>query len=362
MKSILTVIGTRPEAIKLAPVIRAIGQNKSLKNKVCNTKQHTDLLDPFLLELGIKVHYQLENVKNPNTLHQSASYMLEQFGNILTESKPDLVLVQGDTTTAFIASLAAFYSHIPVAHIEAGLRTGSLFSPWPEEAHRILIDKLTTYFFASTLQAQKALILEGAKADKIWVVGNTAIDAIRLIRKSSKPPLNRLQFIIVTVHRRENHGQKLQEICHALRIIAECFPDIQIMFFLHPNPEIRGPSIKMLSGLANIKLVDPIEHSAFIHLLGECIFVMTDSGGIQEEVSFIGTPTLILRDTTERPEGIVAGTARVVGTNATNIIAACQELLKNPVILAEMSKIHFPYGDGHAAERIVNILDSELKH
>lgn len=362
MKSLLTVIGTRPEAIKMAPVLTAISKNKGFQNKVCVTRQHTDLLDPLLLNLGITVNYQFENCHHKNTLQQNAAHILEQFGVIFAESKPDLVLVQGDTTTAFVAALAAFYSCIPVAHVEAGLRTGHLYSPWPEEAHRRLIAQLASYFFAPTLQAKNTLLAEGIPAEKIWVVGNTSIDAIRLARKSSKLAVNsKWRDIIVTVHRRENHGEPLREICHALRTIVAQFSDVRILFFLHPNPAVRKPVSEMLSGVINIDLIEPINHSSFIQLLDKCTFVITDSGGIQEEAPFMGKPVLIARDTTERPEGILAGTARLVGTKSDNIIACCKELLENAETLAAMSKVHFPYGEGYAAEQILNILDKELR-
>lgn len=361
MKSVLTVIGTRPEAIKLAPVLKAIGKKARFTNKVCITGQHTDLLDPFLLNLGIIVDYRFKHYENEGALHQSAAHILEQFGAILTELKPDLVLVQGDTTTAFVAALAAFYARIPVGHVEAGLRTGHLYSPWPEEMHRCLIDRLATYFFAPTDQARNTLLAEGVSPEKVWVVGNTSIDALRLARKYSKltrDPKSRV--IVVTIHRRENHGEPLKEICHALRVIVGQFSDVRIVFFLHPNPAVRTPVTDMLSEVINIDLVEPVDHPSFIQLLDTCAFVVTDSGGIQEEVSFIGKPLLVVRDTTERPEGIQAGTARLVGTKSADIIACCQELLENAETLDCMSKVHFPYGDGYAAERIVRILDQEL--
>lgn len=362
MKSILTVIGTRPEAIKLAPVLRAISKNKHFESRVCVTRQHTDLLDPFLLSLGIIANYHFENDKNKVSLHQKAAHILHQFDSVLTEFKPDVIVVQGDTTTAFIAALAAFYSCIPVAHVEAGLRTGDLYSPWPEEAHRCLISKLATYFFAPTLQAQNILLAEGIAAEKIWVVGNTSIDAIKLARQSTK--LNtgsEWRKIVVTVHRRENHGQPLEDICQALCMIVEQFSDVRIQFLLHPNPAIQQPVIDRLSGMPHIDLIEPMDHSSFVQLLDECFFVITDSGGIQEEAPFMGKPLVIIRDTTERPEGVRMGTARLVGTQASTIIACCQELLENREIMASMSKVHFPYGDGHAAEKIVNILEKELQ-
>jgi len=361
MKTIMTIIGTRPEAIKLAPIIAALRESKYFKNIVCISGQHTDLVDSLLVELGITVDYQIENHKNDGSLNKSASYMLEQFSIFLKEIKPDLVIVQGDTTTAFAGALAAFYLCIPVAHIEAGLRTGNLYSPWPEEAHRCLIDKLTTYFFTPTEQARNSLVAEGARIEKIWVVGNTSIDAIRLIRETSKANnAPKQKIIVVTVHRRENHGNPLTTICHALLSIAKEFADIKIIFCLHPNPAIHGRVTNMLSNIHNIDLVPPMSHNAFVKLLVECIFIITDSGGIQEEASFMGKPILIVRDTTERPEGIVADAAMLVGTASSDIITSCRELLYSKKKLSSMSKVHFPYGDGYAAQRIVNILELEF--
>lgn len=361
MKLALTIIGTRPEAIKMAPVLRALNNSKHFESKVCITKQHTDLLEPILSSLGIIVNYHLESYDNERTLHQSAARILEQLGTLLTETNPDLVLVQGDTTTAFTGALAAYYSGIPVAHIEAGLRTGHLYSPWPEEAHRCLIDRLTTYFFAPTVQAQNTLLVEGVSPDKIWVVGNTSIDSIRFVRSSlqaTKDPQKRI--IIVTVHRRENHGAPLKEICTALRLIAEQFSDVHIILLLHPNPAVCLSVKEMLSGIRNIELREPADHSSFVQLLDACVLIITDSGGIQEEAPFMGKPLLIIRESTERPEGVEAGTARLVGTKTADIIAGCKELLENEETLIAMSKAHFPYGDGYAAERIVNILESEI--
>lgn len=362
MKSVLTVIGTRPEAIKLTPILIALNKSKYFTSKVCISRQHTDLLDPLLLNLGITTNYQLENNVSNQSLHQSAARILEQFETILVEAKPDLVIVQGDTTTAFSAALAAFYSHVPIAHVEAGLRTGTIASPWPEEAHRRIIDRLAAYFFPPTDQAQNTLIAEGISPKKIWVVGNTSIDAIRLVRKSPTLTKNKKErIIVVTVHRRENHGEPLKEICHALRTIVAQFSNVRILFLLHPNPAIRKPIMNMLSGIPNIDLIDPLDHSSFTQLLDTCIFIITDSGGIQEEATFIGKPVLIIRDTTERPECIQTGNAILVGTKSVNIIACCKKLLENTETLAAMSKVHFPYGDGHAAERIVKILEQEFR-
>jgi len=361
MKTIMTVIGTRPEAIKLIPIIIALRENKYFKNTVCISDQHTDLVDPLLVSSNIKIDCRIKNHKNNGSLHESAAYMLEQFGMILKEANPELIIVQGDTTTAFSGALAAFYLQIPIAHVEAGLRTGNLYSPWPEEAHRCLIDRLATYFFAPTKQAQNALIAEGMDPKKIWTVGNTSIDAIRLVAKFSKVNSELKQkIIVVTVHRRENHGDPLTEICHALLSIAQEFPNIKIVFCLHPNHVVRELVTNILSGINNIDLVPPIDHHSFVQLLNKSILIITDSGGIQEEASFMGKPVLIVRDTTERPEGIKAGNARLVGTNSIDIIDCCKQILSDQEILNSMSKVHFPYGDGYTAQRIVNILEQEL--
>ncbi len=362
MKFLLTVIGTRPEAIKFMPILLAIRRNKYFKNKVCITNQHTGLLEQMLLSLGIQVDYQFKRLENEHTLQQKAARILEQFGEFLLKIKPDLILVQGDTVTSFIAALAAFYTHIPIAHVEAGLRTGRLDSPWPEEGHRRLIAQITSYFFAPTQKAKKALLKEGVPSNKIWVVGNTSIDAIRLNQESAITIGDSMpQNIVVTIHRRENLGEPLKEICHALRIIATQFPNVKITFFLHPNPYVCKTVTKLLSNISNIDLLEPLDHFSFIRTLKKCSFIITDSGGIQEEASFIGKPVLITRDTTERPEGVIVGAARLVGIKSANIVTCCCELLKNPEKLADMSKIHYSYGDGYAAERIVDILEQEIK-
>jgi UDP-N-acetylglucosamine 2-epimerase len=226
------------------------------------------------------------------------------------------------------------------------------------------VDRLATYFFAPTEEARERLFLEGTPPEKVWVVGNTSIDAVRisLSQSPSSSKVSPLQKIVVTVHRRENHGKRLEEICYAMRLLAQQFPNIRIMFFLHPNPHIREPAAKMLSGIENIDLVEPLDHLSFIQLLQETLFVVSDSGGIQEETSFLGKPVLVLRDTTERPESILAGTSRLIGTECSTILAHCKELLEDEGIRRAMSKVHFSYGDGYAAEKIVRILDQELRN
>lgn len=362
MKNILTVIGTRPEGIKLIPLARAFTESESLSNKICLTRQHTSLLDSLFLGTDLKIDYQFKPCKKNSSLSQSAAHMLLQFNDLLKHTKPDLIVVQGDTTTAFVAALAGFYAQVKVAHVEAGLRTGNLCSPWPEEAHRVLIDKISNYFFAPTQQAKDNLIREGVNRNKVWVVGNTSIDAVRLVQESSSLSADLLsRTIIVTIHRRENHGQALVAICSSLKIIALQFPDIKIIFCLHPNPSVYKTVIQMLSGVDNIELVPPMDHVSFIQLLNKCIFVITDSGGLQEEVTFIGKPVLITRNTTERKEVIKAETGILVGVKSENIIKYCKMLLENPALLSTMSKVHFPYGDGYAAQLIVKILEQEFR-
>lgn len=361
MKNILTVIGTRPEAIKLIPLALAFTKSKILRNKICITGQHTSLLDSLFFGMNLKIDYQFEPYNKTPSLTQSAAHMLLQFHDLLEQAKPDLMIVQGDTTTAFIASLAGFYAQINVAHVEAGLRTGNLYSPWPEEAHRILIDKISNYFFTPTEKAKKTLMDEGIDEDKIWVVGNTSIDAIRIIKNNLEANIDLSErSIVVTIHRRENHGKSLKNICNAIKNIAIEFPDIKIRFCLHPNPSVNSVVKQMLSGIDNIELLPALDHIKFVQLLYQCIFAITDSGGIQEEATFMGKPLLITRNTTEREEVIKAGTGILVGTNTENIVRHCKMLLEDSTLLSKMSKAHFPYGDGYSSERIVKILEQVL--
>jgi UDP-N-acetylglucosamine 2-epimerase (non-hydrolysing) len=356
MKSVLTIIGTRPEAIKLAHFLKILEKNDHFESKVCVTRQHQDLLDPFLTQLGIHVDAEL----SPSFgLHESGAHILKEVGALFPQFLPDLVVVQGDTTTAFMGALAAFYAKIPVAHIEAGLRTGDPYAPWPEEIHRCFIDKLSSYFFVPTKLAKKNLLQEGISPKNIWIVGNTSIDALRMHMPSIKTQEEKRSFV-VTIHRRENQGHSIEEICRGLKEVAIGYPDVSILFFVHPNPAVCQPVTRWLSDILNIKLIPSAGHSFFIEQLMNCSFVLTDSGGIQEEAPFLGKPVLIARETTERPEGIQAGTAQLIGTSASSIESACRELLDYPEKLAAMSKIHTPYGDGYAAQRIVAVLEEQL--
>jgi len=362
MITVLTVIGTRPEVIKLAPLISLLKVNSYFNSKVCLTHQHQELLEPFLLDAKITPDYKIEPNPNTSTLYQSAAHILKQLGDLMAELKPDVVIVQGDTTTAFAATLAAFYNQIPVAHVEGGLRTGNLYSPWPEEAHRCMIDQLATYFFAPTRAAQNNLIKEGVDPQKVWLVGNTSMDALRLTPEApASQASENLKQIIVTIHRRENQNAALHAIGGAICSIAEQFPAIKILFFLHPNPIIYNYARQTFAGKSNIQLMKPLDHPSFIQLMRESLFIITDSGGIQEEAACLGKPIIVVRDETERSENLEQGIGRLVGTQAKDIILSCQELITNERLRTQMSKKHSLYGDGYAADRIITILETELR-
>lgn len=361
MKNIITVIGTRPEAIKLLPVIEELNNSTKLKNELCITRQHSSLIDSLFNNASIKIDYQFQPCKKNASLAEMAAHLLLQFNNLLIAKKPDLLIVQGDTSTAFIAALAGFYAKVKIAHIEAGLRSGDLTSPWPEEAHRIMIDKISDYFFVPTEKAKNHLIKENVESDKIWIVGNTSIDSIRILEENSQSDNDLSKnIIVVTIHRRENHGQALINICHALKLIALEFPNITIKICMHPNPSVSKVIKENLSQIKNIKLSPAINHKEFIKLLDQSMFIITDSGGIQEEATFLGKAVLIIRTTTERDELTDNGTGILVGTKTENIVKYCRLLLKDQELLSEMSKKYFPYGDGQASKRIVKILEQIL--
>lgn len=374
---ILSVIGTRPEAIKLAPVVRAIQECNELEGRVCITAQHRELLDPLLRLNGIEPHYDLDVMSPGQDLCDITSRILVGMRDVLQRECPDVVLVQGDTTTAFSTALAAFYLGIPVAHVEAGLRTGNFDEPFPEEVNRVLIARLCTWYFAPSLTARNQLLTEGVAPARIRVVGNTAIDSLDWIRErlpclsweetASLIPVRFLmdrnqksRVILVTVHRRENLGGRLTHICNALLQLAACYPDVHFVLPVHPNPQVQLPVRAALSGLPNIHLLDPLSHPAFVRLLERCTFVVTDSGGVQEEAPSLGKPVLVLRGVTERQEGVDAGTSRLIGTNTDRIVAECARLLENENVLEAMGRIHHPYGDGQAAPRIVATLLAAL--
>lgn len=382
MKKILIVFGTRPEAIKMAPLIKEIEKNtEKFITKVCITAQHRQMLDQVLRLFKIEPDYDLNIMKNSQDLYDITSNVLIGMRDVLEDFKPDLVFVHGDTTTTFSATLSAFYKRVEVAHIEAGLRTNNIYSPWPEEANRLLTSKLAKYHFAPTIKARDNLLKEGVEPKNIVVTGNTVIDALFLALsdiKSNKEVESKIikainsstnskrfdvlksKFILVTGHRRENQGKRFENICLALKLIALKNPDIDLVYPLHLNPNIQKPARRILSGIKNIHLIEPLEYEHFIYLMDRAYFILTDSGGIQEEAPSLGKPVLLMRDTTERPEALEAKTVKLVGANIDLITKEAQKLLDDKSAYEAMSRAINPYGDGKASKRIIEFLKLKL--
>ena len=381
MKKILIVFGTRPEAIKMAPLIKELEKHSIFDTKVCITAQHRQMLDQVLKIFDIKPDYDLNLMKPGQSLYDITSNVLYGIQKVLQDYKPDIVLVHGDTTTTFATSLAAFYQKIPVGHVEAGLRTYNLYSPWPEEANRQLTSILTTYHFAPTQTAKENLLKENKNEKNIIITGNTVIDALFLIlekidrdKQLQKKIIQNIQiqikdrsfsvqtskFILVTGHRRESFGRGFVNICQALKTIAMKNPDIHIIYPVHLNPNVKEPVNRLLGGIDNIHLIEPLQYEAFIYLMSKAYFIITDSGGIQEEAPSIGKPVLVMRDTTERPEAVEAGTVKLVGTKPEKIINEAQKLINNIEEYEKMSRSHNPYGDGKASVRIMEFLKGVL--
>jgi len=373
-RKILIVFGTRPEAIKMAPVIHRLRQSPSADVFVCVSGQHRQMLDQVLELFEIKPDYDL-NLMLPNqTLSSLTSLVLTKITEVLETLSPDLVLVHGDTSTAFASALACFYKKIPVAHIEAGLRSGNIHSPWPEELNRRVVGQLASMHFAPTALAKVNLVKEGTASSAIWVTGNTVIDALldivirissdtaletRLIKKMPWLSSSTYRLILVTGHRRENFGDGIEEVCRALRKLA-LEPNVVIVYPVHPNPQVMEPVHRLLDGITNVHLVEPMEYLSFVFLMSKAYFIITDSGGIQEEAPSLGKPVLLMRDTTERPEAISAGTVCMVGSNEARILEEARHLLADPEHYARMSTAHNPYGDGKAAERIVKVIEGNF--
>ncbi len=372
MVKVLVVFGTRPEAIKMAPVVRAL--NGKLEVKVCVTAQHREMLDQVLDLFEIVPDYDLDIMKPGQDLFDVTSNVLSGMKQVLSEEQPDVVLVHGDTTTTMATSMAAFYLNIPVGHVEAGLRTYNIHSPFPEEFNRQITTKITQFHFAPTENARQNLLNEQVMEQQIYVTGNTVIDALfSMVEKArvadySDDILEQIQFlsrekdnlpriILVTGHRRENFGQGFEEVCRALRDIALENSDVQIIYPVHLNPNVREPVNRILSNINNIHLVEPMEYLSFIKLMDASYLILTDSGGIQEEAPSLGKPVLVMRDTTERPEAVEAGTVKLVGTDEKEIVRVVNQLLTNKKVYKNMSKAHNPYGDGHASQAICDVLE-----
>lgn len=366
-KRILSIFGTRPEAIKMAPVVQAIATDPELEGFVCVTAQHREMLDQVLQLFDITPDYDLDIMKPGQTLHQVTSSIITGLQPILDDLKPDIILVHGDTATTFAAALAGYYAQIPVGHVEAGLRTGNLYSPWPEEGNRKLTGVLTRLHFAPTQTSQANLLAEGIPQDHVIITGNTVIDALFMIRDriKSDPSLYanatqdltfldpKKRMILVTGHRRESFGGGFEAMCKALRTLSETYPNDLIVYPVHLNPNVQKPVNSLLSGLTNVHLIPPLDYLPFVALMDAAHIILTDSGGIQEEAPSLGKPVLVMRDTTERPEAVDAGTVILVGTDTDRIVNEASALMDHPKRYEQMSLAHNPYGDGKASARIV---------
>jgi len=371
LKKILIVFGTRPEAIKLSPLIKKLKEAFSVK--VCVTAQQREMLDQVLNFFDVTPDFDLNVMSNNQELSETSAKIFLRFKEILIKEKPNLVLVHGDTTTTLIASIASFYSQIPVGHVEAGLRTYDMNRPFPEEFNRQVVSKVTKFHFAPTDSAKKNLLNENFSAENIFVTGNTVIDALlSTVKKVKEIPypkelIGKLPFleekkgsnkkiILVTGHRRENFGQGLKEICTSLKVIASENKDVQVVYPVHLNPNVIEPVNRMLSNTKNIHLLAPLDYPSFIKLMNDAYLIVTDSGGMQEEAPSLGKPVLVMREVTERPEAVEAGTVKLVGTDKKRIVIGVSELLSDEKIYKKMSKSHNPYGDGLASSRIFKIL------
>ncbi|OBW42113.1 UDP-N-acetylglucosamine 2-epimerase [Chryseobacterium sp. MOF25P] len=365
----LVIFGTRPEAIKMAPLVKEFQKNTSVfETKVCVTAQHREMLDQVLNFFNIIPDYDLDLMKPNQNLYNLTADIITEMKPILEDFQPDYVYVHGDTTTTMAASIAAFYSGAKVCHVEAGLRTHNKLSPFPEEMNRQVAGRICDYHFAPTRTSAQNLLDENIKKENILITGNTVIDALldssERVKELDNEEIDRIKnildstkkLILVTGHRRENHGQGFINICKALKEIAIQKPDVQIIYPVHLNPNVQGPVYDILSGIENIKLINPLAYPEFVWLMNQSYLIITDSGGVQEEAPSLGKPVLVMRDTTERPEAVDAGTVILVGTDTDKIISECFNLLDNTNIYQKMSELHNPYGDGKACERIVNFI------
>ncbi|MDD9178991.1 MULTISPECIES: non-hydrolyzing UDP-N-acetylglucosamine 2-epimerase [Aliivibrio] len=373
---VLSVFGTRPEAIKMAPLVHKLSEAQGIESKVCVTAQHREMLDQVLNLFDITPDFDLNIMKPGQSLYDVTSNILMGLKPVLEEFQPNIVLVHGDTATTLSTSLAAYYQQIAVGHVEAGLRTGNIYSPWPEEGNRKLTGAIATLHFAPTSTSQQNLLNEGIDNNSISTTGNTVIDALFLIRKkleqdqdlnatlaahfSELDPAKKL--ILVTGHRRESFGGGFERICEALVEIAQKHPDTQVLYPVHLNPNVREPVNRILKGVDNVHLIEPQDYLPFVYLMNQAHIILTDSGGIQEEAPSLGKPVLVMRDTTERPEAVEAGTVKLVGTNKQAIIDAVENLLTNQTDYEKMSRAHNPYGDGQACDRIIDSIKQHFSN
>ena len=373
---VLTVFGTRPEAIKMAPLVKCLQHAAHIEARVCVTAQHRQMLDQVLDLFEIRPDHDLDVMRPGQDLFTITAEILQAIRRVYEVERPDVVLVHGDTTTTFAATLAAFYLRIPVGHVEAGLRTGNLYSPWPEEANRRLTSALAAMHFAPTPTSRDNLLRENVPGERIFVTGNTVIDALLAVRDkldASAELRARMQagaaflrsdarLLLITGHRRENFGGGFERICDAIAALAARYPDLDLVYPVHLNPNVQEPVRRLLSGISNVHLIEPLDYLPFVHLMTRATLILTDSGGIQEEAPSLGKPVLVMRDTTERPEAVEAGTVRLVGTDARTIVEGVSRLLDDAGEYRRMSVAHNPYGDGHACGRIVAALRARAFH
>ena len=363
MKTVMLVFGTRPEAIKMCPLVKELKTRRSLRTLVCVTGQHRQMLDQVLTAFEVEPDYDLSIMREGQTLFDVTVNILQSLPAVLTKEKPDMVLVHGDTSTTFAAALACFYLRIPVGHVEAGLRTYDLYSPYPEEFNRQAVGLVAEYHFAPTALAREHLLREGKDPARICVTGNTAIDALKTtVRQDyAHPELDWAadsRLIVITAHRRENLGQPMKSMFRAIRRIVEEYPDVKAVYPIHMNPAVRRAAAEELGGCDRIHLIEPLDVVDFHNFLARSHLILTDSGGIQEEAPSLGKPVLVMRDTTERPEGIEAGTLKLVGTREDVIYRACRELLEDRRAYGAMASASNPYGDGFACRRIADLLET----
>lgn len=365
MIKVMTVFGTRPEAIKMAPLVKELQKRENIETIVCVTAQHRQMLDQVLDTFQITPDYDLDIMKSGQTLTQITSRVLEGMEKVIQEVKPDIVLVHGDTSTTYAGALAAFYNQVKIGHVEAGLRTYNKYSPFPEEMNRQMVGVMADFHFAPTLQSRDNLLHEGKKEDTIFVTGNTAIDALQTtVKKDYHHPvldwIGEDKMILLTAHRRENLGEPMRHMFRAIKRIVDEHADLKVVYPIHMNPLVRDTAKEIFGDMDRVRLIEPLEVLDFHNFIAKSYIILTDSGGIQEEAPSLGKPVLVLRDTTERPEGIAAGTLKLVGTEEETIYETFKLLLEDEVEYQKMSHASNPYGDGHASERIADILEKSL--
>lgn len=369
---VLTVFGTRPEAIKMAPLVLGLKNDTSIDSRVCVTAQHREMLDQVLSLFNIQTNFDLNLMKPGQTLDDISSSILLGMKEVYKSFKPDIILVHGDTATTVTVALSAYYHQIPVGHVEAGLRTGNIYSPWPEEGNRKITSAISAINFAPTIAAQNNLLSEGIRPDMICVTGNTVVDALLLVReelqnspikkaeikKNLKFPIECREYVLVTGHRRESFGGGFMRICEALQKLAAKYKKLDFVYPVHLNPNVQEPVNRLLSGIKNVHLISPQDYLPFVYLMDNSKLILTDSGGIQEEAPSLGKPVLVMRDTTERPEALSAGVVKLVGTNVEKIVREVSNLLDDEHMFKSMCKASNPYGDGTASKKIIQWLQN----